>query len=71
MRLPSQVRGALITRRCPLSSLLIARDGLTARRVPHLGSLSARQAFASLAPPPLFEDVVEVPVGGAGSISLT
>lgn len=74
MRLPFQFRDALNTRGYSLSSLLIARDGLTARRVSlaHCSrSFFVRRTFASIAPPPLVEDVVGVPVGGAGSITLT
>ncbi|GAM35814.1 hypothetical protein TCE0_017r04430 [Talaromyces pinophilus] len=74
MRLPFQFRDALNTRGYLLSSLLIARDELTARRVSlaHCpNSIFVRRTFASIAPPPLVEDVVEVPVGGAGSITLT
>jgi hypothetical protein len=74
MRVHYQFRNVLATRGSSLTALLIARDGLTARRVflaPHSRSFSVRRTFASIAPPPLVEDVVEVPVGGTGSITLT
>lgn len=74
MRLPFQLENASATRGSSLSSLIFARNGLTARRVflaPHSRSLFVHRTFASIAPPPLIEDVVEVPVGGTGSITLT
>lgn len=74
MRLPFKFRDVLTAQGSSLSSLLITRDGLTARRVfvTHCSRpLFVRRTFASIALPPLVEDVVEVPVGGAGSITLT
>lgn len=74
MRLFSRYSNALTTGGSSLSPLLVTRDGLTARRVflaPHSRSCFVRRTFASIAPPPLVEDVVEVPVGGTGSITLT
>ena len=74
MRLSILFRDALNIQGSSLSSLIIARDGLTARRafVTRCSRpLFIRRTFASIAPPPLVEDVVEVPVGGAGSITLT
>ncbi|EED22039.1 conserved hypothetical protein [Talaromyces stipitatus ATCC 10500] len=67
-----QYRNVLTRQGSSVSPLLFKHGRLTARRVFLQDSRSSvHRTFASIAPPPLVEDVVEVPVGGAGSITLT
>jgi hypothetical protein len=67
--LQCQYRNGLKTWARLSSSALSPRSGLAARRV-FLVPRFASRTFASITPPALVEDVVEVPVGGNGLITL-